>query len=173
MAKITVDIGVLQNKVAALEKLLNADVLKDKIGVTALRYIVVRTKFGRDIARNGFQKPLAESTIQKRLYLEKYNATDPAYKAERSNLTFSGQFLKAVVYQKIYGGVRIFFDNQTREPYRGKSGKPLSKRKLSNAQLAVFLNKKGRKALGIDSLLRQQIKSVVSGFIKRLITQLS
>lgn len=169
MAKISIDTKGFEKRIRELERLLDTNELKDEIGKIGVRYTVGQTRNEKDLERGGTQPSLAASTIERREYLANYNTTSASYRAARSNLTFTGQLLNAITFERIVGGVRLFFKDTKRKPYKGKRG--TYKNAPTNAEVAEFLADQGRGAFGVDEGLAKQITSAVTRFIRRALRQ--
>ena len=68
----------------------------------------------------------ADSTIENRIYLEKYNRTHPSYNLPLINITFTGQQLedlyRGIISRPTQGIIEIKNTERVRRRYKGKSG---------------------------------------------------
>lgn len=164
MARITLDVSRFKKKIALIEKIVNADTLKNEIGETAKKYISGQVRLGKDVETQQKFTPLKESTIEKRKYLQNYNKTHPAYSSKRSNLTFTGQLIDSITFEKILGGVRLFFKDKARIQYKGKN--KTYKQSATNSEIAEYQESMGRRILGINKQLEIQIIRKIKSFIR-------
>lgn len=150
----------------------------DKIGQYVVKQIKGETRRGNEIITDGStaaQKPLKKPSIENRKRLEDYNNTHSTYSPDRSNLTFSGQLLDAVTYKlsskQNQDIVSIYVDDSTRRPYvtskKGKKSKP-----LKNSDLAEFQLEKGRKFIGINKQMKEEILNLITQAIRRSIKKI-
>lgn len=143
--------------------------LKEAIAERSISYIQGKTRMGYDLTQEGAkQPPLAKSSIKNREYLEEYNITDSRFSLKRSNLTFSGQLLKSLFARFEPGKIIIEANNDVRKPYNSKNG-PANQR-ITNSELAGYLEENGRTFLGLDAKGQEIIRAFVVRQVRRLLS---
>lgn len=164
MAKVRVDLKGVEKRLDRLREDIGKDALKDEIGKKSVDYIRGVTRSGKNLASNSKHAPLADSTVRNRKYLDDFNSTASTYSPKRSNVTFSGQLLDSLTFEKVTRGINILFPPDLRKPYRtaNKAGKA-----NSNKKIYEYLVEQGRGFLGIDDKLKGIIKSTIRNFLRR------
>jgi hypothetical protein len=104
------------------------------------------------------QPDIEETTIKRRKSLIEQGNKSEFARANRSNLTLSGQLLDAIKYRinQSKALITIFLSDE-RRPYKGKSGQDLEAK--SNNQIKKDLEAIGRKFLFISERLKTQLES--------------
>ena len=169
MAKITVEgFGDIAKAVEkTLEKIVKNESLLNEVGEQARTYIIGKTRTRADLSKEGAkQKELAETTVDARKNLEKYNKVDASYSAKRSNVTFTGQLLNSItVFVK--GGVVTLKPDGNRTAYKTKKG-PV-KSTPDNYTLAKYLQEKDRVFMAIDAKGQEILKQFTIRQIRRVL----
>lgn len=75
-----------------------------------------------EIRTNGIKPDLKPSTIKNRKYLAKFNTTHKDYRAEKSNLTLTGELLNSLRVKFITSKLVFSFDSLKRKHKRYKTG---------------------------------------------------
>jgi hypothetical protein len=117
---------------------------------------------------------LAKSTKKKRKEIAAYNKTAATFSPNKSNLTFSGQYLQSIV-AVVKRGFIIVSARGSRKPYRNKDGSSV-KNTPSNEELTKFLGGgsriltssgfKGAGARNIFGVTRNRLK-FINGLFRR------
>ena len=151
--------------------------LFEKIGKFTADQIRKINRSGKQPIDNGGRPghhSLEPSTIRnrKRLAVVLKNETHRTYKANRSNLTFSGQLLDAITHHvNARGNIVIEIADTIRKPYKTSLGKRKSKggskNDLTNADLQAHLNDMDREPLAIDDELVDQLVNKVDTFLSQ------
>lgn len=147
----------------------------DPIGKLAVKTIKGVTRSGGQIqpdAGTGTQPSLKQNSVKNRKRLSEYNKTHSTFSPGRSNLTFTGQLLDAVIYTTEQRGpqriVKITVDDTLRRPYiTSKSGSTSDQ--ITNSELAEFQHEKGRRFIAINKELKQMILNLIRRAIRRSI----
>lgn len=95
--------------------------MREEIGEFLITRIKGEARRGKPLNGLRWFPPLAPSTKMIREALSGVNETHPAFKYDRSNLTFSGQLIDAVVFELTDDHIKIFVDRTRRRPLRGVS----------------------------------------------------
>lgn len=171
--RVRTNIQGLQNIRSRIEKVFN-EVLKDKANADEIGNAIseehkrmIRT--GKSPADGNSFKKLAKSTVKRRDWLAKYNATHEKYSKGKSNLTFTGQLVEAITF-KFDGRNKydIYVDGTRREPYRGKSGS-YSSNIPNNQEVAKHQRQQGRPMLGITEKMRGIVNRLMIRNLRRLL----
>lgn len=173
------------------------DLVKGKLGAIAREALSdpklanrIKNKITLRIKKDGIMpnskvvKPLAPSTIENRKRIARYNRVSKFFKASKSNLTLTGQFLrsfKATIKEKTtkLGNASVLFKafpTGDHKPYKSgkkKKGKPSKPIKsgggLSNEELGQYLIDGGRDYTEIGTEVKNQItKTMKSAILKQL-----
>ena len=159
-----------------------------KIKITGLDGELKRTKLriGRAVAKSDFKETLQEltikeardkglrpslasSTIKSRKSKSKYNTTHPDFKAEKSNLTFTGELLDKVRVKFITSRLTFVYDAiGIHQKYKTKKGKPVKGKRIKNKELLEIQNET-RPLLQVfnnESFLREVEKRLRSAILR-------
>lgn len=164
MPKVKIDMRAVEKRLNKIKDDIKSDALKDDIGKESVRYIKGKTRSGTNLETGKKHAPLKDSSIRARQYLDDFNSTDNTYSPKRSNVTFSGQLVESMKFEKVARGVNILFPSDIRKPYKtaNKSGKA-----YSNKKIYEYLVEQGRGFLGIDDTLKKNITSIIRRFLRR------
>ena len=155
-----------------LESLLKDTSMLNEVGETTTEMIVNNARSGK-VFKSGKKekiKRLKKISIEHRKYLSKYNSTSDVYSPARSNLSFTGQFLKSIKHT-IKRGLIVIEPTGDRSGY--KTG-PNSKdnNPPTNKQLAKFLADNGREIFGgLDKISIKRLKTLILRFLRRKLRQ--
>jgi len=154
------DVVRIFNKVLSNEQMMN------EIGKAVVTDIQVKTKKGYSIPNNSSFKPLTRSWINRRKKLAEVNPVDDAYGPSKSNLTFTGDLLRSIIF-KITGKGKLEFDFEgDHEPYMNLDGEPLGK-PLENKTLARYVAAAGRPFFGLSRAVQLKTNSIVKKYMNR------
>lgn len=126
-----------------------------------------------DQIRKGVKPKLKQSTIDRRKELSKYNKTGKGYSAKKSNLTFTGRFLKSFrgKFVKGEGGIGLLYivgPRGTHPGYKLGKGKGAGKSGgLTNEEIAEKQLKMGRDYKKAALKVKKKIVRLVNKAIKR------
>ena len=169
--RIKLDRKALQQEVVReIGKVTDNEDLKRDIGIFATGRIRLQARTGKPLNDTGDFPSLRDATKKQREYLEQFNSTDPAYKKDRSNLTFTGQLLNSLGFFSVKDGIQLFYRDK-RKVY--KTGPSSRQRKVpTNGELALFLQTLGyfiftKEGLEEDQKFNRQITQIVRRFIRR------
>ena len=133
---------------------------------------------GRPFNRSRSFPDLKSTTIDQREYLEQFNSTARTYSASRSNLTFTGQLIEAIVYelkqdQGLYS-IEIQVADSERFSYRTGPNGTIKFLDLTNQELAEILDKKGFTLFDSDVIanndnLRTRVTEIFRRTLRRAI----
>lgn len=178
MAAVSVKIkGIDEAELSIKEKFLkvkrNRQMLNE-IGVMATERMKLQARkgkplFGDNEVPGSFPPGYpASSTIRGRKYLEQFNPTHSTYKANRGNLTFTGQLIDALTYEIKDGLIRYFIADSMRKPYRISPNK-FAKKTPTNEELYLLLIDKHPwfAFVGIDLKIRKRANNIVRQFLRR------
>lgn len=115
---------------------------------------------------------LKPSSIENRKRLAKMNDTSRGYSAARSNITFTGQFIKSITYGIIQSGRQKIIEIYPRGIHKGYKTGPKSKSDdMQNTELAKLLKEKGRNWFGVSDQVIKTIKVQIKSRLRRLLRQ--
>lgn len=162
--KITIKLDNLKSRIQRLA----SELKEEKFGEQVRDEIVNKIrKDGHNFGTGQKHKPLAQSTIEMRSSLSKYNNTHPEYSAEKSNLTFTGRLLnsiKARITAKSKGIVMRIDVSGSHAPYKGKR-KTHGKRQ-SNKSIRDALAKQGRDPLGLNTASKNKLTQLLIAIMR-------
>ena len=178
--RVKIDRQALENSIRRkLDEVRDEDQLKTEIGLFLTERIRFQARVGKPLNDDGRFPPLKDkntskgglpSTVERREYLSRFNKTDSTFASRRSNLTFTGQLLDGLAFNRVKNGIDLLFKGK-RKPYR-TGPKSRERNPLSNAELDVELRKIGFFAFtkpGIEAnrKITRQISRIVSRFLRR------
>ncbi len=130
----------------------------DRIARTTVKRIKRVTRAGVSPVTGKRFKRLKASTIKTRTRLAKLNKTHKSFGESKSNLTFTGQLVNALVFAKFirssFTELNFFVNPTTRKKLRtGKKSRKGGKRSkpIDNARLGDIQAEGGRPFVGLDS----------------------
>lgn len=103
------------------DKVKSSKQMNNEIGQFVVGRIQLEARRAKPLNDTRDLPELKESTKFIRANLEELNETHPAYRANRSNLTFTGQLIDAVVFEIGRQAIEIFVDATRRRPTKGFS----------------------------------------------------
>lgn len=109
---------------------------------------------------------LAPSTKKWRKKYEKVNPTGQDYSTNKSNLTFTGEFLRSIAF-KISGGRLTVFAKGTHSQYTGLKGGKIGK-KVKNSDIAKWQSEKGRTIFALTKNRAARIRGFIREALRRL-----
>jgi hypothetical protein len=156
----------------AATDILSGSALKKEVGDFAVERLKFQARTGKPFNDRKEFPLLHDSTIDKRIYLAKYNKTHPTYEDGFSNVTLTGEFLDSLGWRD-EGGSGAFLSlafTGMHKFYVGAKGQRISK-PLGNDTLAKYLAAKGFKVFD-DSLQTNKqfigrIKTICMRYIRR------
>lgn len=174
MAKVRIKgiAAVERNIEQTFEKVRSSKQMRNDIGEFVVGRVQLEARRAKPLNDTRSLPDLKDSTKGIRKGLEKLNPTHPTYKANRSNLTFTGQLIDAVTWLIGKPGViEIEVEDSLRTPIQTKSG-PGDRE--SNKDVDADLRKRGfvmYTARGIRSepKVLKRINNIVKKFIRRAI----
>ena len=107
-----------------------------------------------EIKKKGVRPGLEKATIQNRKYLARHNTTGKAYRANKSNMTFTGELLDSITARYIKSK-RVFVINAPRVKH-----KPYNKGSKKTATLREILGHLN-KTRPLDSILKRLSKRLI------------
>lgn len=164
-AKITQRVRDIFDKVAS-----NKD-LQNQIGEFVVERIKAEARREQPVNKGRSFPGLKQATIANRRRLGKLNTTQKTFKAERSNLTLTGQLIDAVTFEGKNKTIRIFVEATKRIGYK-TSKKSKESNPPDNAKLDSFLRAKGFKlftAQGVKEFepIPKRVKALTLRFLRR------
>jgi len=112
------------------------------------------------------QPKLKESTIDRRKTLIRQGNASEFSEAKRSNLTLSGQLLKALRFSVETAVSTIKFSlSDYRRPYKGAKGQELEKK--TNSEIKADLESRGFRFLFISKKLTSRLQSKLKAEVRR------
>lgn len=142
----------------------------DDIGGQLVKLNQQYVRSGLDAKGNSFN-PLSDKWIKRRKVLSKYNQTGPAYSHRKSNLTFTGQLIKAIQFfsKPSEGQVVIELNEQKRTKYILPSGKKSSGPRITNRKLGEHLASKGVVFIGLTQQMRDRANKILERKLRQLL----
>ena len=110
--------------------------------------------------------PITDGTKERRRKLATVNKTNSKYSPDKSNVTFSGDFVKAYRVKFLAGDMFEGTFSGIHKRYKGLRGKPIGERK-PNYEIASEMAARGWRFYGITKKARERILQNFSRFIKR------
>jgi hypothetical protein len=163
----------IQSKVRfVLDKFISSKSLLEEIGKFSRERIYSFAKSGKSLFGNDDPnkiKPLSKGYINYRRKIEKVAPVGPLFSPGRSNLTFTGQMLNALIYKIKSKAVEVFVKDSPRDESPKLTDKPRKGPRLTNAQVAAKLAKEGRPFIGMDRLGRERIKKIAIKELRKAI----
>jgi len=125
---------------------------------------------GKDPVTGKKFQALSAKTIAQRKALAKYNSTSNQFKASKSNLTFTGQLVKAIRSRAVLKGDTLNIFNyllKARKGYKNQVGG--TSKTPNNIKIAGYLKDMGRNTLGyfIDTKRRKKITNIIRAALRR------
>jgi len=143
----------------------------DEIGNEGVRLIRGVTRSGFEMQVNGGRvplKPIKDSTIAGRRRIAEVNATHPAFRPAKSQLTITGQLLDATSYKTGKNTVYFYVKDTIRRPYvtrNPRSDKP--QRRVTNNEVFQYQWDQGRKFLQLDASAKRILRSIILNNVRR------
>jgi hypothetical protein len=154
---------------AKLKKLTTQKKLGKEIGTYLVTEIQRTARNGKVVDEEKLvQNPaLLEKTIKRRKKLIKAgNPKGEKYRANKSNLTLTGQLLNSIRYT-FKEGVLTIFVKKKRRPYKGVRGK-LLKNDATNQDIIKGQAEKGRVIMALNKARSARIRGFIREALKRL-----
>ncbi len=174
MAKVKVNIKPLIKEInRTFDKVINDKQLLGELGTFTTKRIQAEIRRSKPLNDTRKFPALKDLSIKIRKHLERFNFTDIVYKANRSNLTFTGQLVEAIKFKIIKGNVvEIAVANTKRQPIAGAKG--LIPDKKTNLEVSRDLKKLGfflftAKGLDSEPKIDKRLKRIVKKFVRRAI----
>ena len=172
MAKVSIEFpkGLPKEVAKGVRKVINSNELKTQVGVFSTERLRFQARIRKPLNDTNSFPELADTTILQRAYLQKFNVPHPTYGTSRSNLTFTGQFLNSLGFERRNRGIEFVWKG-VRKPYRtGPNSR--SRKALTNEDLASFLSELGfvpftTKGINKDRKFLSQIRALVRRFLRR------
>lgn len=160
-------IKALQGELAkAFQRALKSPQMLNEIGTIAVEDIVQQTRRGRSIPNEGPLKKLSAAWINRRLRLTQNNNPHEAFEPTKSNLTFTGRLLDALIYKVLGPGkIELTFKDENHPGYQTASGEPGNE--VPYKELAGYVADGGRPFVGVRPTIRRAINRIVKKFVKR------
>lgn len=155
-----------------INEMIKSPALLSELGDVVIKDIKRIARTGKNPITGGKFIPLSKGWIKRRGQLAETNQTDPTYKQNRSNITFTGQLLNSMGKRINKNILQIMFEGIHRRYNRSisllkRSGKPLkTPKQLTNEQLAQYVGEL-RPFFYVRETLLPQLKSVVIRYIRR------
>ena len=156
-----------------LTKMIKSPELLDQLGDVMIKDIKFQARRGVNSITGGKFIPLSKKWIAEREKISQAQPVNEAFKANRSNVTLSGQLLDSLRRLSSNGILKIFFQGIHR-PYRAKYSEIRKKqastreigKPIENSKLAQYANEI-RPFFYVREKLLPQLKSVVIRYIRR------
>ena len=152
-----------------LDKVLSATEVQNEIGETLLTRYRGFGKSGKPLNETRSFPELTKGTKQRRKRLSTVNQTDPAFRANKSAINFTGQLWAGLKFDIKDKGrkISLFFDG-SRKPYQGLRGQPLEQDINNNKDLAKDLTGRGFVPLGkLDDDGKKRVTNIIKKFLRR------
>jgi hypothetical protein len=108
-----------------------------------------------------------------RKYLGAYNILHPAFKADRSNLTLTGQLIDAITYRLNSTFFTIEVKNDSREPYlinkKLESSEPITNKQVDANVRALGFELYTASGIKSDPKVMRRIQSILKKYVRRAI----
>ena len=125
------------------------------------------------IADGGSPKfpPLSERWIDRRKKLKKFNDTGLGYGDRKSNITFTGQLVRAIGYKVFPSAktINIEIDDSERKPYIMLNGKPSKSKPPSNKELGKYMAEKGLIFIGLTNQMKERTKQILERKLRQML----
>jgi len=143
-----------------VENASSKEVMKE-VGEQAVRLIGQQAKLGNDYLTGGKFKPLSGSYVEKR----QRNSSDlhARTRPRKSNVTATGQMIDSVKVSKIMERSVEVECSGSRSPSAFDSGK------LTNAEVAYYVEKAGRHFLGLSDKSIEKIRKFYDRIVKTIL----
>lgn len=162
-------IDKLQSNVKdAFKKVIANQNMLNELGQTIVTDVVEQTRNEKSIPLGMKDlKLLKEKWITRKQRLKSVNPTDEFYEEGKSNLTFTGQLLRALTwFIKGPGKLHIDFDEKVRTPYMNLNGEA-QKEPITNKELAKHIAANGRPFVGVRPVIKRRLQRIVKDYVKR------
>jgi hypothetical protein len=151
-----------------IKEIVKSPALLSEVADVAIKDIQFQTRRGLTPDGNRF-KPLSPKWIKERSKIEQATQVHEAFKANRSNVTITGQLLDAMSKIITRSGIAIVFKGLHR-PYQAKrvrtSGNRTIGKPIDNDKLAGYVNEV-RPFFKIRESLLPRLKNIVIRYIRR------
>lgn len=156
---------------AVFKKAMDKETL-DQIGTEMVRMNQSLVRQGK--LPEGKLNSLSERWIRRRKVLSQWNETGIGYSHRKSNLTFTGQLLKAIYFisKPFMGRIDIDVHETKRKKYVMASGKKSKAANLTNKQLAEYLAEKGTVFVGLTQQMRDRANKILERKFRQLLRSL-
>lgn len=152
-----------------LKNIVKSPALLSEIADVAIKDIQFQARRGISIDGSKFTKALTPKWIRQREQISKATQTHETFKANRNNITITGQLLDAMSKMLSKSGIYILFKGIHR-PYQAKRVRRDGTRKIGkpipNDQLAGYVNEV-RPFFKIRDSLLPRLKNIVIRYIRR------
>lgn len=138
-------------------------VFLEKAGKIITDNIKSDSKLGKSYTGDKFP-PLEKSTKEYKKYLAPFNTLGDLYGPRKSNITFTGQLIKSIIY-KVKANTIEIFSKENRQPYKGPNG--AFKNTATNPEILGHLKKRGWDILGVSKSSKKQIVSKFKELLRR------
>lgn len=152
----------------AFDKVIRSQAMLNEIGNSITSDIVDQTRNkAKSIPDKSRLASLSKGWIERRKKLSDYNETDSTFAPTKSNLTFTGQLLNALMHKITgIGKLQVGFFDSVHEPYKNKDGKSIGN-PIKNEDLARYVAEQGRPFIGIRDLTKRKINRIVRTYVRR------
>jgi len=170
--KFTIPPGVEKRVREVILGAIQEDSFLNEVGAVMQKDIQIKLNKGVNPETLQAFPPLKPASIENRKRLAKLNDTARGYSAAKSNITFTGQFIKSITYGIIQSGRQKIIEIYPRGTHRGYKTGPKSKSDdMENAELAKLLKAKGRNWFGVSEAVIKTIKVQIKSRLRRLLRQ--
>ena len=169
MAQVKIkNIPQLKGKIKDLFEEIRKDTnLLNDIGVKSVELTQKFNRAGKSPKGNKHPE-LSDKWIDKKEELRPFNKVSDYYKSGASNVTFTGELLRSIVFKIMPSKGSVVLNNKGQhKPYKDKSG-PVSK-SVSNDKLVEYLKDQGRNIYGLNKQMENVINKIVRSFINKKI----
>ena len=159
--------NVEDNVRKAFDKVIKSDKMLGEVGQVIVEDVVKQTQDGKSIPLKADLKLLKEKWITRKSKIAGVNNPDQAYEEGKSNLTFTGQLLRAFSWTVQGPGKILLSFKGKHKPYKNIDGTPSPDQNLTNEQLAKYVAQAGRPFVGVRPAMRLRINRIVKTYVKR------
>jgi len=156
------------NVVKVLRRALDKPTL-DACGEEIVKLNQQAVRRGEAIGNSSKLPSNSDAWVKRRKFLSQFNNTGEAYGPKKSNLTFTGQLIRAITHKSNSGKMEleIFIKSSKREPYKGPKG-PIGNRNLSNQKLGEYIADKGIIFVGLTLQAKVRCNEIIKRRVRSL-----
>jgi hypothetical protein len=175
MAKVNIKgIPAIERKYRdTFKKVRSSKPMLNEVGRFTVQTLQFQARRRQPLNDTGEFPDIQESTKRRRKSDAKYNKTHPAFSANRSNLTFSGQLIDAIIYLVQTSSVVIDVANRIRSPRVDKNGRPIDAGE-TNKDVDRDLRRRGfilytKKGIEASQRYSARVNNILKTYVRRAI----